>query len=205
MRWRRASRARNRLQPNTFRTRVSIARSSEGGHTRVLPQVDGIREWRALDSPMRVCQTRREVAMGSWSRACGVVLGVCLSVSIPAAAAPDDAARASAEEWLKQRDAGNYDACWIQSARYYREQVTKSQSTKEQWRDGNARWQLYLGKTLSRKVKSVEYMDRLPLPDLPPGKHAVVTFDTMFERTGAMTETVTLMLEDGVWRVTANR
>jgi hypothetical protein len=28
-------------------------------------------------------------------------------------------------------------------------------------------------------------------------------FDTVFERTGAMGETVALMLEDGVWRVTA--
>ena len=134
---------------------------------------------------------------------CGVVLAVGLAASVWAAnEPPNDAPRAAAEAWLKLHDAGNHDACWNQSARYFKERMT---ITKAEWKEGTARYQLYQGKVVSRKVRSVELMDRLPLPDLPPGKHAIVMFDTVFERTGAMTETVTLMLEGGVWRVTATR
>jgi len=141
--------------------------------------------------------------MGRWRTTCGILLAICVAASIPAAAATDDAARAAAEGWLKLRDAGDYEACWNQSARFFRQKVTSDQVTKDEWKEGSARYQMYLGRTLSRKLRSLEYMDRLP--EFPPGRQAVVRFDTVFERTGTMVEIVALMLEDGVWRVSATR
>jgi hypothetical protein len=130
---------------------------------------------------------------------CAAVLAICLAASAQAAIDPRDPALAAAEAWLKVKDAGNFDATWNQSSRFFKQRIAK-----DTWKEGGARVQLYLGKVLSRKVKSVDYMDRSPIPDLPPGKHAIVTFDTVFERTGAMVEVVGLMLEDGTWRVTVN-
>ena len=122
---------------------------------------------------------------------------ILVAASSWAATNPGDAPRAAAEVWLKLHDAGNYAASWDQSGKFLKESITK-----EQWISGSAAIQPYLGKVLSRRLKSVEHVDLLP--GFPPGKHALIQFDTQFERKGAMVEIVVLMPEaDGVWRVAA--
>jgi hypothetical protein len=124
-----------------------------------------------------------------------LAFAILAAASSWAATNPDDAPRAAAEAWLKLHDAGNYAASWSQSAKVLKEKVAK-----EQWMSGSPAIQLFHGKVLSRRLKSVEHMD--PVPGYPPGKYAVIKFDTQFERTGTMVEIVVLMIEaDGVWRV----
>ncbi|MEA1992696.1 MAG: DUF4019 domain-containing protein, partial [Thermodesulfobacteriota bacterium] len=57
-----------------------------------------------------------------------------------------------------------------------------------------------LGKILSRKLKSKNYMTSLP--DAPDGEYVVIQFETSFENKKSALETVTPMLDkDGKWRV----
>jgi hypothetical protein len=57
-----------------------------------------------------------------------------------------------------------------------------------------------LGKLVSRKVKSREYVEKVP--GGPDGKYVVIQFDTVFQNKATAVETVTPMLDpDGAWRV----
>ena len=125
---------------------------------------------------------------------------LCASAWAVPGANPGDPALAAAEAWLRLQDAGNFATSWDQASRYFKENTPR-----DQWKSSNPAIQLFLGKVISRKVKSVEHMDRLPMPGLPPGKHAVIKFDTLRQGRDPMVETLTLMFEaDGVWRVTGN-
>lgn len=108
---------------------------------------------------------------------------------------PEDAAQAAAETWLKLVDDGMYDASWDGAAKLFKGAVTK-----DQWKQAAAGVRGPLGKTITRKVKSREYMEKVP--GAPDGKYVVIQFDTVFEKKSSAVETITPMLDpDGAWRV----
>ncbi len=108
---------------------------------------------------------------------------------------PEDTAQAAAESWLKIVDSGNYESSWDRAAALFKGAVTQ-----EQWAQAAAGVRAPLGKLVSRKVKSREYMEKLP--GAPDGKYVVIQFDTVFEKKSSSIETVTPMLDpDGAWRV----
>jgi hypothetical protein len=108
---------------------------------------------------------------------------------------PEDAAQAAAESWLKLVDDGRYEEPWDQAAKLFKGAVTK-----EQWKLAIAGVRGPLGKLVSRKLKSREYMEKVP--GGPDGKYVVIQYDTVFEKKASAVETVTPMVDpDGAWRV----
>lgn len=108
---------------------------------------------------------------------------------------PEDAAQVAAESWLKLVDGGSYEASWDTAAKLFKGAVTK-----DQWKQAAAGVRGPLGRTITRKVKSREYMEKVP--GAPDGKYVVIQFDTVFENKSSAVETITPMLDpDGAWRV----
>ena len=108
---------------------------------------------------------------------------------------PEDAAQTAAESWLKLVDEGKYEESWDQAAKLFKGAVTK-----EQWKLAVAGVRGPLGKLVSRKLKTRDYMEKVP--GGPDGKYVVIQYDTVFEKKASAVETVTPMVDpDGAWRV----
>lgn len=112
-----------------------------------------------------------------------------------AAEKPEDAAQEAANAWLKLVDGGQYAESWDAAAGLFKGAVTR-----DQWKQAVGGVRGPLGKVLSRKVKSRQYMEHLP--GAPDGKYVVLQYQTEFEHKASAVETVTPMLDkDGSWRV----
>jgi Protein of unknown function (DUF4019) len=126
------------------------------------------------------------------------MVGYLVSALAASALAPDkpeDAAQAAAESWLKLVDAGEYAASWDQAAKLFKGAVKQAD-----WSQMAGGVRTPLGKLVSRKLKSREYMEKLP--GAPDGKYVVIQYDTVFEHKASAVETVTPMADpDGAWRV----
>jgi hypothetical protein len=123
------------------------------------------------------------------------VLTMCLASPAWAADKPEDAAQTAAESWLKLVDDGKAEASWDQAAKLFKDAVTKAQWTQAL---GAARGPL--GRLVSRKLKSRDYMEKVP--GGPDGKYVVIQYDSVLEKKAAAVETVTPMMDpDGAWRV----
>ena len=127
-----------------------------------------------------------------------VIVGLVATLCAATARAddtPEDLAQRAAESWLKLTDAGDGGASWEQAAKAFKGAVTK-----EQWTGAIAGVRPPLGKVVSRKVKSRQYMEKLP--GAPDGKYVVIQYETVFENKAMAVETITPMLDpDGNWRV----
>jgi Protein of unknown function (DUF4019) len=124
-----------------------------------------------------------------------LVIGAMTGGLARAGGKPEDAAQVAAETWLKLVDGGSYEASWDGAAKLFKGAVTK-----DQWKQAAAGVRGPLGKTITRKAKSREYMEKVP--GAPDGKYVVIQFETVFEKKASAVETVTPMLDpDGTWRV----
>ena len=103
------------------------------------------------------------------------------------------AARLRAEQWLAILDAGDYGKAWDQSARRFRENVTR-----QQWSESLPKTRGALGALKSRRVEVASY--RASLPGMPDGDYVTVRFATSFDKKDDAQEMVTLVFEDGAWR-----
>lgn len=112
------------------------------------------------------------------------------------AAGPETAeARAVADRWIAEVDAGNYAGSWAQASASLRREMPIAQ------------WQAYadalrgrLGAMQERKVVSAEATTSLE--GMPRGQYVRIDYQTAFERRKRARETVGLRLEaDGSWRV----
>ena len=110
-----------------------------------------------------------------------------------AQAAKELAARLAAEKWLAILDAGDYGKAWDQSARRFRESVTR-----QQWLDGLPKTRGALGAPKSRRAEVASY--KSSLAGMPDGDYVTVRFATAFEKKDEAQEAVTLVYEDGAWR-----
>ncbi len=103
------------------------------------------------------------------------------------------AARLAAEKWLAIVDSGDYGKAWDQSARKFRDSVTR-----QQWVEGLPKTRGALGAMKSRRVEVASY--KSSLPGMPEGDYVTVRFATQFATKDGAQEMVTLVFEEGTWR-----
>lgn len=123
------------------------------------------------------------------------ILGWSLSFNVVANEEAESKAVNSASAWLKLVDEGKYGESWETAASYFKNSVGK-----QQWDQMLSAVRKPLGKIVSRKLKSKDYMESLP--GAPDGKYVVIQFTSVFENKKSAIETVTPMLDpDGKWKV----
>lgn len=81
-----------------------------------------------------------------------------------------------AEAWLEGVDAGEYSNSWQEAAEYFKAAVTQ-----EDWERSLSAVRAPLGKTVSRTMKTQQYMTSLP--GSPDGEYVVVQFQTVSKQT----------------------
>jgi hypothetical protein len=122
---------------------------------------------------------------------------VCLLLtpSFAAAQEGEDPRVASAKQWLRLVDAGNYSQSWEESGEEFKGAVTR-----ETWEQQLTVVRSPMGAVVSRELNSTQ-----PLtdpPSAPPGEYLVIRFSTSFEEQATATETVVLAQEgENDWKV----
>jgi hypothetical protein len=111
-------------------------------------------------------------------------------------AAPVDAARKAASEWLSMVDSGDFNGSWERAASSFKRAVTA-----QQWTQASMSVRGPLGGVKSRREKAAQ--ETKTLPGAPDGQYVVIQLETVFEQKSAAVETVIMALDtDGAWRVT---
>jgi hypothetical protein len=104
-------------------------------------------------------------------------------------------ALAAAQSWLATLDAGRFDDTWEDAAPIFKEGEPQSK-----WTPAVQAAREPLGRVISRKVRSMRYMNTLP--NAPPGDYLIIEFETHFEKRPLTVETVTPMRSgSGAWKV----
>ena len=96
----------------------------------------------------------------------------------------------AAQQWLALVDAANWTESWQGTANSFRQL-----NTVQVWADASEQARTPLGAMRSRQLTSV---DDVPAP---PAGYTMVRFRTDFANRAGATETLTLVREDGQWRV----
>jgi DNA-binding CsgD family transcriptional regulator len=109
--------------------------------------------------------------------------------SAPAAVAESSATKAT-RAWLALVDAGKWQESFAGTTKTF-----QTLNTYEMWRDASVGGRVPLGRVLSRRLVSDE---EIPAP---PHGNQLVRFKTDFANKANATETLTLVQEDGVWRI----
>lgn len=100
----------------------------------------------------------------------------------------------AATGWLHLADQGEYEETWTQASSLF-----KAAISLEDWTRAVAAARSPLGGLISRKLNSAEF--HRELPGAPDGAYVVMTFDSVFENKARAVETITVMKDDGAWRV----
>ena len=120
-----------------------------------------------------------------------------LTVGVPSVASaeePEVAAEQAALSWLSLLDGEQYFATWNSAAALFKDQLTPVE-----WQKAAFAARTPFGALRSRHLKRATYATSLP--GAPDGEYVVLEFDSVFDHKAAAVETVTPMLDDGVWRV----
>ena len=104
-------------------------------------------------------------------------------------AAQDAAVEAAARDWLALVGAGDWEASYAQTAAAFRQA-----NTLELWSDTASRVQGDLG-----TARSSEFLGANDVPS--PQGFTMVKFRTDYSNRGSVTETLSLVREDGAWKV----
>ncbi|MGK2905009.1 MAG: DUF4019 domain-containing protein [Desulfuromonadales bacterium] len=103
-------------------------------------------------------------------------------------------ARAAALEFLHLLDADKYAESWRIAADLMKEKVTK-----QEWIEKITRTRTLAGALVERSEEDASYSTTAK--DSPDGEYIALTFATKYQRAESVTEFVTVMLEDGHWKV----
>jgi len=128
-----------------------------------------------------------------------ILLGILLFTIVGCAQESNSEAEklaiASAQSWLEIVDIEKYAESWEEAAELF-----KSAISEAKWAESIQVVRKPLGKVISRKLDSQEYMTSLP--GAPDGEYVVIQYKTEFENKKVAIETITPMLDnDGKWRV----
>ncbi|MES1244272.1 MAG: DUF4019 domain-containing protein [Acidobacteriota bacterium] len=99
-----------------------------------------------------------------------------------------------AEGWLALVDQGKFAESWTYTSRYF-----QTNMPQDKWVQTLTAAQQKLGKSSNRKLTGREARENIP--GAPPGQYILVGYATDFERQPGLLETVTLIGEDGTWKV----
>jgi hypothetical protein len=125
----------------------------------------------------------------------GILAFVALLWVTPALAGPaEDEAAAAAKTWLALIDAKNYAQSYKDAADIFHEGISEAK-WEEMVRSGRGK----AGALKSRAIQAAELTKTLP--GVPDGDYANVSFQADFETKGPSTEIVTLVHENGKWKV----
>jgi opacity protein-like surface antigen len=127
-------------------------------------------------------------------RIIALVVGLFLSVSAVAAADTVQQVTDAAKNWLSLIDAGEYDRSWTEASKLFQAHVTQTQWTTEVKAVREP-----LGAVDSRNASAVRLTTSLP--GVPDGQYAVLQFHSKFVHKAEAIETVTMMMEDGTWKL----
>lgn len=123
------------------------------------------------------------------------VTAIVVMVLLPVAALGADTQKATdaAKSWVELCDAKDYAQSWKTASEFFRSHILQVQ-----WE-----WEAQLalgplGTVVSRNVASADFYTTLP--GAPDGQYVVVKFNTKFTNKAAVTETVTMMLDNGSWK-----
>jgi hypothetical protein len=115
--------------------------------------------------------------------------------AVPVLASPaEDEAAAAAKTWLAVVDAKNYPESWKDAADLFQQGVSK-----DKWGGMVQSVRDKVGPVKSRVFQSAQFTKTLP--GVPDGDYAIVSFQTDFETKGASTEVISLVHENGKWKV----
>lgn len=101
----------------------------------------------------------------------------------------------SARDWLALVDQGNWSASWEATGQQFREL-----NTSDAWASASVDVRSPLGAVEARVMIEQDYVHYVPAP---PHGYAMVRFRTNFANQDDTTETLTLVREDGAWKVVA--
>jgi len=132
----------------------------------------------------------------------GILFSVFVGISAQAGQDSEQtAAIAASEHWLSLADAGRYRECWESASEYMKQSIRQ-----KEWERSLADMLEPLGKTVSRKLKTVQ--SETGLPGAPCFKcfrdrrYFIISYETSFENNTSVTETLTPMADsDGKWRI----
>ena len=125
----------------------------------------------------------------------GVLALLALLWAVPILAGPaEDEASAAAKTWLAVVDAKNYPESWKDAADLFQQGVSE-----EKWGGMVQSVRDRVGPVKSRVFQSAQFTKTLP--GVPDGDYAIVSFQTDFETKGASTEVISLVHENGKWKV----
>jgi len=102
----------------------------------------------------------------------------------------ESAAARATRAWLALVDAGNWPDSYAGTAHHF-----QTVNSFEMWRKASVEGRVPLGRVVSRRLVSDE-----DIPE-PPNGHRLVRFRTAFADKPHATETLTLVDEDGAWRI----
>jgi hypothetical protein len=122
---------------------------------------------------------------------CWLLLATAPVGADPRAAGAEQAALG----WLSLVDEGRYDASWDTAAELFRSQVSP-----ESWNASITQARGLFGELRQRELAASQYATTLP--GAPDGEYVVLRFDASFAAKAAAVETVTVVRENGAWRVT---
>ena len=103
-------------------------------------------------------------------------------------------AKASAMEFLQLIDAKKYAESWQIAAGLMKDKVTE-----QEWVEKLTKAQALSGALVERSEKDASYSSTAK--DSPDGEYIALTFESRYQRAESVSEYVTVMLEDGHWKV----
>ncbi|MGH9344480.1 MAG: DUF4019 domain-containing protein [Terriglobia bacterium] len=124
------------------------------------------------------------------------VIALCgISIAAKAQQKPEDLAQESAKQWLAVVDSGKYAQSWDEASQYL-----KSSITQDKWEQTLRKARADLGALKSRNLANAQY--KKGLPNMPSAEYVVADYDSAFQSSGSVAETVFVMRDqDGKWRV----
>ena len=108
--------------------------------------------------------------------------------------AADEAVKQDAISWLNLIDQNEWQSSWDEASSFVHGAVTE-----EQWIESISKGREMTGAVVSRELTTITAHSELP--GVPPGEYRIVQFNTSFASASAATEVVTLVREDGSWKV----
>lgn len=103
-------------------------------------------------------------------------------------------AETAATNWLQLSDDGDYRATWTEASSYFQAAITL-----EDWIRAVRAARAPLQALVARERNSAEF--HRELPGAPDGEYVVLTFNSTFDKKASAVETVTVMKDGDVWRV----
>ncbi len=105
-----------------------------------------------------------------------------------------DGAVAAAQQWLSQVDSGDIEGSWNAAG-----EALKAAVTLNEWRNAANNIRSPLGDHVARAFNSARHTNTIP--GRPRADYFVVVFNSRYSEGGSTNETVTVVDEDGTWRV----